>query len=94
MGGSPQASEVGEDIAALRLLRRSGAGSESDSESESENDGVLMSEGEEQEEVDESSFGNLMTSAVERSMCVCQWFLRCLMPELTICHIDRERNFG
>ena len=54
-----ESSEVEEDVTALGLLQRSGAGSapnlESASEdSESENDEVLVNEGEEQEEVSSS----------------------------------------
>ena len=79
-----EASEVEEDVIALGLLQRSGAGSESDLETEeSENDEVLVSEGEEQEEVDESAFGKLIARAVEQSRFVYQWFLRCLMLELS-----------
>ena len=69
---------MGEDVTALGLLQRSGTGSASNLESasedsESENDKVLVSEGEEQEEVDESAFGKLMASAVEQSRCVFHW---------------------
>ena len=60
----------------------------------SENDEVLVSEGEEQEKVDESAFGKLMSSAVDKSRYVCQWLLRYLMPELTIrvCHVGKETS--
>ena len=75
-------SEVEEDVTAVGLLQQS-AGSvsnESDLE-ESEDDeleDVLVSEGEELEEVDESAFGRLMASAVEQSRYV--WVLKCLLP--------------
>ena len=39
----------------------------SDESDESEDDEVLVSEGEEQEEVDESAFEKLITSALEQS---------------------------
>ena len=82
---------MGEDATALGFLRRSGAGSASVLEpEESENDGVLESEGEEQEEVDESAFGKLMASVVEQSMYVYQWFFTCPAPELTICHAGKQ----
>ena len=87
-----ESSEVEEDVTALGLLQRSGAGSASNLESasedsESEIDEVLVSEGEEQEEVDESAFGKLMAGAVEQSRCV----FHCQVPntrssELTIYH--------
>ena len=61
-----ESSEAEEDVTALWLLQRS-AGSDqeraSDSE-ESENGEVLVSEGEELEEVDESPSRKLMASAV------------------------------
>ena len=60
-----ESSEVEEDVTALGLLQGSGAGSASDLESESGNDEVLVSEGEEEEEVDKSAFRKLMASAVE-----------------------------
>ena len=86
-------SEVEEDVTALGLSQRNGAGSASDLESEeSENDEVLVSEGEEQEEVDESAFGKLMASAVEQSMYVYQWFFSCPTPELTICHAGKQTS--
>ena len=50
---------------------------------------MLVIEGEELEEVDESASGRSMASAMEQSRCV--WFLKFLMPELSIC---RETNFG
>ena len=54
-----------EGITAIRLLQRS-ANSASDEPSESEDDGVLMGEGEELEEIDESAFGRLMASATHK----------------------------
>ena len=67
---------MGGDATALGLLQKS---AESDQErapdsEESENDAVLVSEGEELEEVNVSAFRKLMASAVEQSWCV--WFLR------------------
>ena len=73
-------SEVEEDVTAIGLLQRS-AGSvsnESDLE-ESEDDeleDVLVSEGEELEEVDESAFGRLMASA-ESSQGMCGFLSAC-----------------
>ena len=59
-------AQVEEDVTAIGLLQQS-AGAESDEsdESEDELEDVLVSEGEELEEVDESAFGRLMASAVE-----------------------------
>ena len=66
-----ESPEVEKDVTALGLLQGS-AGSDqeraSDSE-ESENGEVLVSEGEELEEVDESPSRKLMASAVEQSRC-------------------------
>ena len=72
-----------EDVIASALLQRSAADSDSEqiSDPESENDEVLVSEGEELEEVDESAFGKLMAGAVEQSKCV--WLLKCSTPKLT-----------
>ena len=82
-----------EDVTALGLFQRSGAGSASDLESvESEGDEVLVSEGEEQEEVDESAFVKLMASAIEQSMYVYQWFFCCPTPKLTICHARNQTS--
>ena len=60
-------SEVEEDVTASALLQRSAVDSDSEqiSDPESENDVVLVSEGEELEEVDESAFGKLMAGAIE-----------------------------
>ena len=93
MGGSLQASEVGDDVTALGLLQKSGAGSESDMESEeSKNGEVLLSEGEEQEEVGGSAFRKLMASAVEQSrrMPVVSQVLNARANYL----LCKERNFG
>ena len=46
------------------------AGLLSDDSDESEDEDVLVSEGEELEEVDESAFGRLIASAAEQSRCV------------------------
>ena len=65
-----------EDATAPGLLQRSADSHQeraSDSE-ESENDGVLVSEGEELEEVDESASRKLMARTVEQSRRM--WFLK------------------
>ena len=67
-----ESSEEEEDITAIGLQQRTrsavadSVSDESDA-SESEDDEVLVSEGEEQEEVDESAFEKLITSALEQS---------------------------
>ena len=86
-----ESSEVEEDVTALGLFQRGEAGSASDLESEeSENDEVLISEGEEQEEVDESTFEKLTADAIEQSMYIYQWFFSCPTPKLTICHAGKQ----
>ena len=88
-----ESSEVEEDVTALGLFQRGGAGSASDLESEeSENDEVLISEGEEQEEVDESTFEKLTADAIEQSMYIYQWFFSCPTPKLTICHAGKQTS--
>ena len=79
-----------EDVTAPGLLQKSTDQERVDSSSgESWDDEVLVSEAEELEEIDESAFAKLMASAVEQPGCV--RFLKCLVPELTIC---RETNSG
>ena len=73
-----------------RMLQLSGCyrGSESDLESEeSENDEVLVSEGEGQEEADESAFGKLIASAVEQSQC-----MPVASRVIIICHARKETS--
>ena len=81
-----ESSKKEEDVTAIGLLQRSGGlGSvpESSESDESEDDEVLVSEGEELENFDESAFGRLMASAVEQSRCVSQ--VPGGVPGLTIC---------
>ena len=62
-----ESSEEEEDITVIGLQQRTrSAGSVSDESDESEDDEVLVNEGEEQEEVDESAFEKLMTSALKQ----------------------------
>ena len=67
-------SEEGKDITAIGLLQRS-ADLVSSGSDESEDDGMLVSEGEELEEIDESGFGKLLTSSqgMYGFLSVCQW---------------------
>ena len=59
---------------------------------ESEDDEVLVSEGEEQEEVGGSTFRKLMANAVEKSIYVYQWFFSCPTPKLTVCHAGKQTS--
>ena len=83
-------SEVEKDVTAPALLQRSAVDSDSEqiSDSESVNDEVLVSEGGELEEVDESAFGKLVAGAVEQSRCV---IAQVLGAKANFC---RETSFG
>ena len=66
-----ESSENEEDVTAIGLMQE-----REDSESDdSENDEVIVSEGEELEQANESAFGWLMASAMEESRCV--WLHKC-----------------
>ena len=61
-----ESSEVEEDVTAIGLLQHS-VDLVLDEPEESEDEDLLVSEGEELEEVDKSAFGRLMVSAVVQS---------------------------
>lgn len=61
-----ESSEEEEDVTAIGLIQK-GSDSESD---ESDDDEVIVSEGEEFEQANDSAFRKLMASAVEESRCV------------------------
>ena len=62
-----ESSEEEEDVTAIGLLQPKRSADSADESDESEDDEVLVSEGEEQEEVDESAFEKLIMSALEQS---------------------------
>ena len=61
-----ESSEEEEDVTAIGLLQLERSADSADEPDESENDEVLVSEGEDQEEVEESAFEKLIIGALEQ----------------------------